>query len=791
LTCSHGRHRRIEVTIALQPHLPQITLLIGQCVVVCGMVLVLFRLRPWFGITLMCVLVAVLQPVASLLSSGFFLEVATGIVITPGSAVLFNAGLFAVLLVYLREDSVAVRTVMYSLVVANALVSLMILALKWQQPLTIIDLDQIGTLVNQQPRYLAGGTFMFAVDVFLIIPIYEWLGRHLPKADFWRIYLTLGIIFTLDTAGFAAIAFYGDPLFADLFLSGITGKLSAGFVFTALLVAYLRYIEPERLVLNPGSPQKLGDVFDTLSYRQRYELQRAVAEEALGQVTGLQRDLLNAASDALIALDADACVVDANSAAEVLLETPRETLLGQHVSKLISLSHSELRAELAAYAKQQKGQQADAWVNGFQRSLDVSCTTKEGERHHLIAWLTPITPTHGPIRTLIALRDVSEQKQKFEQQLHASRMESLGRLAGGVAHDFNNLLMVIVNAATFLEDGQSENNTYARMIREAAERGGRLTRQLLAFARSESLAPTIVDLNALLQELRGLLVHVVGDDVEIVMALGEDVPRVWVSRDQLEQVIMNLASNARDVTPIGGTITFTTARCELLGDEPGASPGVFASIKVTDYGPGISPEHLNHIFDPFFTTKEVGEGTGLGLAMSLGVVQQHGGTLRVESELGEGSTFDVLLPQTHRNASQAKPAKPIAPDMIDHNKLVLVVDDDANVAEVVSQILISHGYSVAVVHSAQQALQIFASGARKPDLLISDVVMPDMRGDEMVRQLQRRGVEVPVIYMTGHATGFSVDMPSFGDHPLLHKPFQSVELLSAVGRALSSAPVVH
>jgi PAS domain S-box-containing protein len=754
-------------------------LILEAAVIACG-VLALFRLRPWFGITILCVLLAVMQPIQAIFAAEIYLEIAQGIFIPPASVVLFSSGLLAVLVVYLREDASAVRTVIYSLVIGNLLVFVIFLAIGEHVASDGREHSELlfGNALAQPARTLLGGTAILVFDVLVLIPVYEFIGRLMPRAVFWRIYLTLALVLILDAVFFSLLAFFGTSLFFSSLQSGVLGKVIVALPFAALLVLYLRYIEPESIVLSHLRGQKMRDVFEALSYRQRYELQRAVAEEALEELAALHNDLLDATTDALLALDAEYRIVDANSKAGAVLDRPQQTLMGHRLVELVV--SAELESQLAPHTPRADGS-FSVTATASRVPLEASYTSRSGEHRQLEVWLTPVRSSHTSVRVLVAIRDVSDRQRVFAQHLHTTRMESLGRLAGGVAHDFNNLLMVIMNSAELMEESGLER---ARVIREAAERGTRLTRQLLAFARSEASKPDIVDVNDMLAELEEILSRVVRDDVNLVLNLSEGLPPVWMSRDQLEQVIINLVGNARDAMVGEGTITLSTSVATQEALRNTGLTGRFCCISVTDDGEGIPPEDIEQIFDPFFTTKKVGEGTGLGLSMALGVAEQAGGTVLVQSVQGQGSTFHVLLPETFHKRSTPELSDEAPRRKRQKGKRILVVDDDATVAAVVEEMLIRSGYQASVVYSAHEAIEVSSIVSQPFDLVITDIVMPEMRGDQLAKVLREKNRDILVVFMTGHATGVAMDMTTLGEHRLLHKPFQVKDLLDLIDEVL-------
>ncbi len=382
------------------------------------------------------------------------------------------------------------------------------------------------------------------------------------------------------------------------------------------------------------------------------------------------------------------------------------------------------------------------------------------------------------------ITDVTELKELEARLLHSQKLESIGRLAGGVAHDFNNLLTVILGSASLAETDPTITGTRAlthlRNIREASDRAAQLTSRLLTFARKQVVRLRAVDLSAVVRDLHDMLRRLLGEAVALELALADGLPTVRADPVQLEQVIVNLVVNARDAMPHGGRLTLETSRHVVAGGAGGAAeaeglpPGEYVRLRVVDTGQGMSPSVLTHVFEPFFTTKE-GTGTGLGLATCYGVVTQLGGQITVQSAPERGSTFTVHLPSAADRLDAPAPAPSSAPT---GRETLLLVEDDPLVRQLATASLSMQGYLVLPAASAADALRLVRAGRTHVDLLVTDVVMPDGDGRELAREV-RAHATVRVLFMSGY-TG---DALPPGEH-FLQKPFTPSSLARAVRAAL-------
>ena len=383
-------------------------------------------------------------------------------------------------------------------------------------------------------------------------------------------------------------------------------------------------------------------------------------------------------------------------------------------------------------------------------------------------------------------REIDEHRRTESALRHAQKMEAVGRLAGGVAHDFNNLLTVIINCSSMLAEsasiGRPADLDEIEAIQTAGERARDLTRQLLAFARKQLVSPVALDPDAVVRKAEGLLRHVLREDISLEVCVQPGAWPVWSDPGQLEQVLMNLAVNARDAMPRGGRLALSVSNvCVPAGGPPdGPAAGDWVRLSVSDSGVGITSEVKAHLFEPFFTTKGPGEGTGLGLSTVYGIVTQAGGVVQVESEPGHGATFHVWLPRSsagphapHEGAATA--ASPRGAET------VLVVEDDALVRTLIVRILRGAGYEVLVAGRGDEALTLVARETRL-DLLMTDVVMPGLGGCAVAQELRRLRPRLPVVFVSGYMEEALSGVPA-NEMALVPKPFTAEHLLGSV-RAL-------
>jgi two-component system, cell cycle sensor histidine kinase and response regulator CckA len=522
------------------------------------------------------------------------------------------------------------------------------------------------------------------------------------------------------------------------------------------------------------------------------ESKRAV--EALRALEARKSAILESALDCLVTMDHQGRVVEFNPAAEQVFGYRRDQALGQPMAELIippSLRDAH-RAGLKHYLETGEGP-----VLGHR--LELTAVRADGTEFPVELAITKVKLPGPPVFTAY-LRDITDRKRAEAQRLalderlrQSERLESLGQLAGGVAHDFNNLLGVILNYAAFVAEQTRDNpavNADVEQIRAAAERGARLTSQLLIVGRREPIRPAVLDLNAIVADIRDLLSRSIGEQVKLTMRSAIALPAIRADRGQVEQILLNLAVNARDAMPAGGTLHIATQVADLDEDyvrlHPDASLGRHVELAVSDTGVGIPPEVAGHIFEPFFTTKPKGQGTGLGLATVYGIVTEAGGSLSVNSEASIGTTFRILFPAVEEPAAPA--AISGAADIEGHGETILVVEDEAAMMEVTARILRRHGYAVIEASTGPEAIAL----AAQPDvrLLLTDSVMPQMSGRELARQIRELRPELPVLFMSGYDQGVTGTRRVLSeDVALVQKPFNAETLLTHVRSVMPRAPV--
>ena len=387
------------------------------------------------------------------------------------------------------------------------------------------------------------------------------------------------------------------------------------------------------------------------------------------------------------------------------------------------------------------------------------------------------------------VEDLSEQSSLEEQLRQSQKMEAIGRLAGGIAHDFNNLLTVISGYTGMLVETLSESDprrTDALRVKHAALQAATLTRQLLAFSRKQVLSPVTLNLNQVVSDLSRILPRLLGEDVDLVFVPGEKLASVYADRGQVEQVLMNLIVNSRDAMPRGGKITIETKDQKL--DEKytrrrGASPGEYVMLAVTDTGCGMDAATMARIFEPFFTTKEEGKGTGLGLATAYGIVTQSGGHISVYSEPGQGTTFKVYFPAI--SATRDAEKESIAAGHASRGETILVVEDEENVRDMTAQALRRVGYQVLLASSGEEALEMVVTKRWRFQLLITDIVMPGLRGTEVAQKLVAMVPGLRVLYMSGYTDNAMFHQKLLGlSAAFMQKPFTLNVLEEKVAQVL-------
>ncbi|MEX2472340.1 MAG: response regulator, partial [Gemmatimonadota bacterium] len=460
-------------------------------------------------------------------------------------------------------------------------------------------------------------------------------------------------------------------------------------------------------------------------------------------------------------------------------------------------------------------------VRGGASSVDVDFSvhgTDSGPRHVELRGQTFLDEHGRPQRVMGVVADISELmdtqsalRLREEELRHAQKMEAVGRLAGGVAHDFNNLLTTILGRTQFLQESveEAEAREDLEEIQKSAERAANLTQQLLTFSRKQVLQPRKVELDALIADLERMLRRLLREDVILETRLAPDLPAIHADPGSMEQVLVNLVVNAQDAMPQGGRLCIETSLgTPDLAPSPEIADGPFVVLTVSDTGEGMTEETLKHAFDPFFTTKPIGKGTGLGLATVYGIVQQCEGDVRVDTEIGEGTTFRIYLPAAHVPAASAldddghtspDPHEPVGglsvdgpPGTPDRGEdaapagRILLVEDDDSVRPLMQKVLTRHGYEVVHAASGAEALEICRREGDAFDLLLSDVVMPGMNGRELAEAVRAIRPDVAVLLVSGHHED-EILKRGIDEHEtaFLRKPFDAPSLIEAVAELLA------
>lgn len=434
---------------------------------------------------------------------------------------------------------------------------------------------------------------------------------------------------------------------------------------------------------------------------------------------------------------------------------------------------------------------ARAIMFGETNSRDFIIRREEGEDRIVEANAAPIKNETGKIVAgIVVFTDITEKLHKEKEQAklqeqfqQAQKMESVGRLAGGVAHDFNNMLSIILGYGEIALDKLHQGDPLREDMQEIVEAGRRsaaLTRQLLAFSRKQTLQPEVLDLNHLVRELDKMLHRLIGEDIELKLALAEDLGWVKVDPGQIDQVIMNLVINARDAMPKGGKLLIETADVELdttyTEKHPGSKPGKYVMLAVTDTGCGMSKEILDQIFDPFFTTKEKDRGTGLGLSTVYGIVKQSDGNVWVYSEPGQGTTFKVYFPNAEAVEESAF-VRPEAVAPVTGGEHILVVEDEEGLRKLMASLLSQLGYTVTLAANGGEALLLVEEKGLKPDMVITDVIMPNMSGKVLIDRLRRDDPHLKALFMSGYTDNAIVNQGALDPRtPFIQKPFNIRDL---------------
>ena len=509
---------------------------------------------------------------------------------------------------------------------------------------------------------------------------------------------------------------------------------------------------------------------------------RKIADEELRQSEAKYHSLVDHSNDAIYLLHDEKFEV-INSKFKELLGVTQEEVMRPDFSLLNLVAPKSREMILERGRRVARGEPID-------QNYEFTALTRDGREVEVEVSVAHI-PYRGGTATQGILRDVTNRKRLEAELLQAQKMEAVGRLAGGVAHDFNNIMTCILGNADLALSELAPDNNLREFLDEIITSGNRaaaLTRQLLAFSRRQMLQPVVLDLNELVSDLEKMLRRLIGEDVELLTVLQTGVGCVRADPGQLEQVLLNLALNARDAMPRGGRLTIEISGQKLeqkfIHRQVTIPPGSYVVLAVSDSGMGMDEDTQDKIFEPFFTTKDVGEGTGLGLSMVFGSVQQSGGCITVSSEPGQGTTFTIYLPLVNEKPRRAEVEGP-AQDTKPGRETVLVVEDDLRVLQLVRIVLRQNGYTVLQAENGAEAIQHLEGREEPVELLITDVVMPRMSGRELAERVLHMHPKMKVIYTSGY-TGNTIFQKGGldADAIFLPKPFTPQALVSKVREVL-------
>jgi len=491
---------------------------------------------------------------------------------------------------------------------------------------------------------------------------------------------------------------------------------------------------------------------------------------------------LSSIGDAVLATDKEGCVTFLNPVAETLTGWLGKEAKGKHASEVLRLvderTHDPVENPIAKALRER------VTITMAERT---ALESRNGVASPIELSAAPVTEESSGVRgAILVFRDVGKRRQLEEQATHAEKMDAVGRLAGGVAGDFNNVLTVITGFAELLRSEVPASGALRRFVDEiifAGERATALTRHLLAFSRASTAQPRVVDLSALVAAMEPMLRRLLGQGIELIVLSPPGLGRVKADPSQIEQAIVNLATNARDAMPQGGKLVIEIANAEVeegaASKNLGLPPGPYVMMAVSDTGVGMDAATRSRLFEPFFTTKMPGKGSGLGLATVYGIVKQSGGQITVYSQPNCGSIFEIYLPRVQE--PQEAPRKALSKG----SETILLVDDEEGVRKLVNAVLQSRGYEVLEASNGPMALAAFEKNAHKIDMVLTDIVMPQMTGFELGAKLAGSAPGLKILYMSG----FRDNAPGAGESPkaFLHKPFTPDVLLAKVREVLDAS----
>ncbi len=502
--------------------------------------------------------------------------------------------------------------------------------------------------------------------------------------------------------------------------------------------------------------------------------------EALWTATERLRVLEEAAPVGIIALDLEGRITIWNCTAADMFGWTAAEICGHPHPLVPSDRHAEEQALTVRVV-------AGAVLSG----IETSCLRKDGTQLPVSLSCSPIRNAEGEVcGTMRVLTDISEAKRLARQFLQAQKMEAFGQLAGGIAHDFNNLLTIINGFSELVLDrvrDQADIVADIEEIKKAGERAAQLTRQLLTFSRKQIWVPQVLDLSRVVSHFEKMLSRIVRENIRLDITAAPDLGNIRADPGQIEQLVMNLVVNARDAMPHGGALTIATANVVLDADfvreHAGAATGRYVSLAVTDTGSGMTPDVLARVFEPFFTTKGLGKGTGLGLSTVLGLVEQSGGQITIDSTPGVGTTVTTFWPMVTDSIESLTAA--LAVPTVEGTETILLVEDEAAVRTLIGKVLERYGYTVLAAQDATEALSIEEHYPGVISLLVSDMIMPGQSGADLAQHIVQRRPEIQVLFVSGYASREAIEL-GMGRHKasFLQRPFRPETLARKVRERL-------
>ena len=527
----------------------------------------------------------------------------------------------------------------------------------------------------------------------------------------------------------------------------VTGSINEETAVNCMKAGATDYVLKERL-------KRIGSAVEGALEKTRMRGEKERAEDQLQEEKEFMEKSLDAQTDTFFVFErATGKAVRWNKAFREISGYSDEEISSMKVPESY-YSKEDLKNAAAAYEKVLRGGKA---------TVEMSLITKDGRKIPTEYSASTLKDKEGNPRYLIVVgRDVTERKQLEAQLFQSQKMEAIGQLAGGVAHDFNNLLTSIIGNATLVSmklEKDSPLQEYPEEIMKAGESAASLTRQLLAFSRKQIFQPEVLNLNAVIPNIEKMLRRLIGEDVELKTILQPELGNVETDPGQIEQIIVNLAVNARDAMPTGGKLTIETVNVQMdekyVREHITAKPGFYVMMAISDTGTGMDEEIRSKIFEPFFTTKEEGQGTGLGLSTVYGIVKQSDGYIWVYSEPGKGTSFKIYLPRVDKESQDIKKIK-TSDKSLSGTETVLVVEDDRMVRELAIKILQKYGYKVLEAEDGKEAIEIGKQHEGPIDLMLTDVVMPGMSGRILAAEFESLRPKIKVVYMSGYTDNIVV-----------------------------------